>query len=237
MLYKKRWSDGLHNDFDHLDEFEAKFYCFGGDGGGSSGGGSSSNDTSDPDPAPAPPPSPSPSPPPPPRPSNPFQRPDTPATGFGLANVAPDAFASAPAAPAPVERPSIDVPVSFTPPDSSGISSLADFSDMSVDFGAPVNASQAYSQATSPNSDRTLSSLGQALGVDIPDRVNVAGYDVGFGPTPGSPGLAGVTVDLGPGTLGFGTNPRGDAVGLGYNMKFAKGGAVPQGIGSLMRRR
>ena len=40
MLYKKRWSDGLNQDFDHLDEFEAKFYCFGGDGGGDSGGGS-----------------------------------------------------------------------------------------------------------------------------------------------------------------------------------------------------
>lgn len=39
MLYKKRWSDGLNQDFDHLDEFEAKFYCFGGDGGGGGGGG------------------------------------------------------------------------------------------------------------------------------------------------------------------------------------------------------
>ena len=33
MLYKKRWSDGLNQDFDHLNDFEAKFYCFGGDGG------------------------------------------------------------------------------------------------------------------------------------------------------------------------------------------------------------
>ena len=39
MLYKKRWSDGLNQDFDHLNEFEAKFYCFGGDGGDDSGGG------------------------------------------------------------------------------------------------------------------------------------------------------------------------------------------------------
>lgn len=39
MLYKKRWSDGLNQDFDHLNDFEAKFYCFGGDGGGDSGGG------------------------------------------------------------------------------------------------------------------------------------------------------------------------------------------------------
>lgn len=47
MLYKKRWSDGLNQDFDHLNDFEAKFYCFGGDGGGDSGGGTTA-------PAPAP---------------------------------------------------------------------------------------------------------------------------------------------------------------------------------------
>ena len=46
MLYKKRWSDGLHDDFEHLDEFELKFGLFGGDGGGGGGGGSSSSDTS-----------------------------------------------------------------------------------------------------------------------------------------------------------------------------------------------
>ncbi len=34
MFNKRRWSDGLHDDFDHLEEVEAKFYCFGGDGGG-----------------------------------------------------------------------------------------------------------------------------------------------------------------------------------------------------------
>lgn len=43
MRFKKPWSDGLNHDFDHLDEFEAKFYCFGGDGGGGGGGGSSSS--------------------------------------------------------------------------------------------------------------------------------------------------------------------------------------------------
>ena len=48
MLYKKRWSDGLNQDFEHLNEFEQKFYCFGGDGGENSGPSKS------PDPAPAP---------------------------------------------------------------------------------------------------------------------------------------------------------------------------------------
>jgi len=43
VRFKKPWSDGLNHDFDHLDEFEAKFYCFGGDGGGGGGGGSSNS--------------------------------------------------------------------------------------------------------------------------------------------------------------------------------------------------
>ena len=37
MLYRKKWHAGLYNDCEHLDEFELKRYCFGGDGGGSSG--------------------------------------------------------------------------------------------------------------------------------------------------------------------------------------------------------
>ena len=41
MLYKKRWSDGLQDDFEHLDEFQFKFGLFGGDGGGGGGGGTS----------------------------------------------------------------------------------------------------------------------------------------------------------------------------------------------------
>ena len=37
MLYRKKWHDGIYNDCEHLDEFELKRYCFGGDGGRSSG--------------------------------------------------------------------------------------------------------------------------------------------------------------------------------------------------------
>ena len=39
MLFKKRWSDGLHSDFEPVDEFESKFGLFGGDGGDDGGGG------------------------------------------------------------------------------------------------------------------------------------------------------------------------------------------------------
>ena len=52
MLYKKRWSDGLHDDFEHLDEFEFKHGCFGGDGGRNGGGDGSNDDSEKPSPAP-----------------------------------------------------------------------------------------------------------------------------------------------------------------------------------------
>ena len=42
-MFKKRWSDGLQDDFDHLNEFEFKLGCFGGDGGGGGGGGSTND--------------------------------------------------------------------------------------------------------------------------------------------------------------------------------------------------
>jgi len=224
VLYKKRWSDGLHNNFDHLDEFEAKFYCFGGDGGDSSGGGgSSSNNTParDPDPSPntgfrgeqsaaAPAPAPA-------MAMATAASPSMaavsaqPATGFGLANVAPDAFVSSPVAPAPA--PSVAQPVSFAPmPEMAAVPTTT--------VTAP---SQAYNAATS---DRTIGGLASMLGVDVPSSVNIGGYNVGFSSTPGTSGLAGPTVDLGPGTLGVGTTKDLDRVGIGYNVKFADGGIV-----------
>ena len=47
MFNKKPWSDAPFPDFEHLNAFESKFYCFGGDGGGNSGGGSNSNSNSE----------------------------------------------------------------------------------------------------------------------------------------------------------------------------------------------
>jgi len=241
VLYKKRWSDGLHDDFDHLDEFEHRFYCFGGDGGGSSGGGSS---TKDPDPMPntgfrgeqsaaaAASRSSSPS----------MSRGQTidaiqaaaqqsldakaapaPQQAMGLAEMFPDAVVSSPSkAPS---MPSAADAVSFAQPQDQGIVSLADFADLSTNV--PVTAEQAYQQAVAPS--LTVQDLADKFGV--PSSVNIGGYNIGFGSTPGTQGLAGPTVDVGPGTLGLGTNRAGDAIGLGFNMKFADGGIV-----SLRRR-
>jgi hypothetical protein len=241
VLYKKRWSDGLHNDFDHIDEFEAKFYCFGGDGGGSSGGGSSSSndeqqkqaakeatvdavqaaaqqsldaqptgfrgEQSAAAPAPAP------------AAASPSMAAVSaqPAAGFGLATIAPEALIPD-MAPTIAPTPSAVQSVSFAPMPETPMPEMA-----AVPTTAATAPSQAYNQATS---DRTLGGLASMLGVDLPSSVNIGGYDVGFGSTPGTSGLSGPTVDLGPGTLGIGTNKDMDRFGLGYNVKFADGGIV-----------
>ena len=228
MYFKKPWSDGLSHDFDHLDEFEAKFHCFGGDGGDNSGGGSSPPTTTT---APEP---------------ERRQRvmaddmstitnadmglntvPDFGSvSAFNDFNVPPQ---SDPAFDMPVQRsPAFDMPVnnnptlaSYTvepPATSSGIGSLPSIGDLTVDV--PVTASQAYSQAR----DLNVKDLANRLG--IPTSFDVGGYNVGLGSTPGVSGIAGLTTDLGPGTVGIGTNLQGNRFGVGYKMNFKDGGVV-----------
>jgi len=244
VFNKRRWSDGLHDDFDHLDEFEAKFYCFGGDGGGSSGGSSNSNSkqnqrADEQEPvrggrrgAAAPAPSLSPS-----QQAtmdqvsaaaqqsldakNPAVQDFQDRLAAGQFDAAPQSMATAPSAPSAFDA------VSFSQPTSSGIGSLPDFSNLSIgSVNAPVNTEQAYSAATAP---QTVGGLANALGIDT--SANIGGFNIGFGSTPGVSGVSGPTVNVGPGQLGVGTNMAGDQFGVGYNMKFANGGIV-----SLRRR-
>ena len=71
----------------------------------------------------------------------------------------------------------------------------------------------------------SINDVAAAYGVS--PELNIGGYTVGFGSTPGTEGgIAGPTVGIGPGTLGFGTNLGQDQFGIGYSMKFAKGGIV-----------
>lgn len=217
MLYKKRWSDGLHDDFEHLNEFELKFGLFGGDGGGSSGGGSSSNDNSSYNesgrPSPAAPaaqsfgPQDSIS----AGPQANFGSVDT-SSGFapGLANMAPAAMVD--------NAPTADYGPSPSAAQQSAFSSAPSFSMPSLEdisMAAPSIAAPA-----------TPTSVEQAIS---------NAQNLGFGSVPGTDTF-GYNAPVGPGTLGIGTNLSGD-IGLGYSMKFAKGGEVHQGIGSLMRRR
>jgi len=226
VLYKKRWSDGLHDDFEHLNEFELKFGLFGGDGGGSSGGGSTKPgyDPSAQEPTRG-------------RPTSPAPEmstisaekqdvakgiqdavgsavfdsgfydvgPQAPVAGISLADIAPNAMAPGPQTTAPGPSPSAAQTASFGP-------SLADIS-----MAAPSISAPSMSAPTS---------VGQAI---------ANAQNLGFGSVPGTDTF-GYNTQVGPGTLGIGTNLSGD-IGLGYSMKFAKGGEVHQGIGSLMRRR
>lgn len=240
MLYKKRWSDGLHDDFDHLDEFEHRFYCFGGDGGGNSGGGSSSSSSQNQSATAQEPVRGGRTAPAPTRQetldmvnaaarqsldakaaAESLASPNKPSAGTGaglsITEMFPDAVVSPSRAPS---MPSAVDSVSFAQPEERGIGSLPDFSNLSM--SAPVTAEQAYQQAVAPS--LTVQSLADKIGV--PSSVNIGGYNVGFGSTPGTQGLAGPTVNVGPGTLGLGTNRAGDAIGLGFNMKFADGGIV-----------
>jgi len=226
VLYKKRWSDGLHDDFEHLNEFELKFGLFGGDGGGSSGGGSTKPgyDPSAQEPTRGGPTSPAPE-----MSTISAEKqdvakgiqdavgsavfdsgfydvgPQAPVAGISLADIAPTAMAPGPQTTAPGPSPSAAQTASFGP-------SLADIS-----MAAPSISAPSMSAPTS---------VGQAI---------ANAQNLGFGSVPGTDTF-GYNTQVGPGTLGIGTNLSGD-IGLGYSMKFAKGGEVHQGIGSLMRRR
>ena len=223
MLYKKRWSDGLHDDFEHLNEFELKFGCFGGDGGGSSGGGSTTSNNYSPSdqepergrPSPAAPAAPS------------FGPQDSisagpqanfgsvnTSSGFapGLADIAPGAMVDNAPTAAYGPSPSAAQQSAFSSAPSFSMPSLADISMAAPSISAPPAAAP--------------TSVGQAI---------ANAQNLGFGSVPGTDTF-GYNTQVGPGTLGIGTNLSGD-IGLGYSMKFAKGGEVHQGIGSLMRRR
>ena len=223
MFKKKRWSDGLHDDFEHLNEFELKYGCFGGDGGGSSGGGSTTSNkysASDQEPERGRPSSPAPA----PQSFSPqssisagpqanFGNVNT-SSGFapGLADIAPGAMVDPSPTAAPGPSPSAAQQSAFSSAPSFGMPSLADIS-----MAAPSISASSISAPTS---------IGQA----IADAQNL-----GFGSV-AETNTFGYNAPVGPGTVGIGTNLSGD-IGLGYSMNFAKGGEVHQGIGSLMRRR
>jgi hypothetical protein len=134
--------------------------------------------------------------------------PQAPVAGISLADMAPTAMAPGPQTAAPGPSPSAAQTASFGP--SFSMPSLADISMAAPSISAPS----------------TPTSVGQAI---------ANAQNLGFGSVPGTDTF-GYNTQVGPGTLGIGTNLSGD-IGIGYGMKFAKGGEVHQGIGSLMRRR
>lgn len=216
MFNKRRWSDGLHDDFDHLDEFEAKFYCFGGDGGGGGGGGSKppsdQNKRADAQEpvrggrraAAAPAPSLSPS-----QQAtmdrvsaaaqqsldakNPAVRDFQDRLAAGQFDAPPSnrAQVTAPSAPSAFDA------VSFGPPNVSNFGSLSDFSNLSI--GTPVTAKDAYTSAIE-----------------------------NFTPQATNP----LSIDLGPGTISPTFDAPSQTYGVEFNMPFDMSSSQ-QGIGSL----
>lgn len=243
MLFKKRWSDGLNDILQDVDEFEAKFYCFGGDGGSSSGG--TDKKTQDA--------------------LATAQEPPRGKKGIStmddLAETV-NAMAQKSLAEKAANQQAQQAAQSFQdfissgyktsePPASSlstappGIS-IADIpgiqapdimSNTSVAPSRPSAVTQAsFGIGSLPEAPATpqismnpptmsINDVAAAYGVS--PELNIGGYTVGFGSTPGTEGgIAGPTVGVGPGTLGIGTNLGQDQFGIGYSMKFAKGGIV-----------
>ena len=245
MLFKKRWSDGLHNDFEHVDEFESKFGLFGGDGGDDGGGGGSPDNSY----------------------SDMFGSADSysaaPDNSYSDMFGSVDSYSAAPAA----ATPSVDTfaeisaispvdtfaeignlaPVASTPsynpfslaeeiaaknqaqqqpglmaavsgaPDRSYLSESA----ISKSFGS-ISPSGAYQAATAPPSS------GVQIGVP---EFNIGGKEFTFGSVPNQPGVGLVAKD--PFGLGgkAGITANLNNIGVGYALPLKDGGIV-----SLLRR-
>ena len=208
MLYKRKWFDGLEDDFAHLDEFELKRYCFGGDGGGSSGSSSKTNrDT---------------------------KTEDRQAILQNVQNVASQslnnreterltneimaASSGAPIGPSAQTVPGIGLAeYAVAPPSySAGQTrpSIAQTASLSV---APPSAG-ILSLPTAPTQTMDVMSAARNLGVPVVGNMVSAVQNAPVGAIPGT-NTVGYTQPVGGGIAGIGTNLRGD-LGIGYGVKF-----------------
>jgi hypothetical protein len=227
VLFKKRWSDGLHNDFEHVDEFESKFGLFGGDGGDDGGGGGSPDNSY----------------------SDMFGSADSysaaPDNSYSDMFGSVDSYSAAPAAATPsvdtfaeiapqqsynpftvaeeiaaknraAQQPELMAAVSGAP-DRSYLSESA----ISKSFGS-ISPSGAYQAATAPPSS------GVQIGVP---EFNIGGKEFTFGSVPNQPGVGLVAKD--PFGLGgrAGITANLNNIGVGYALPLKDGGIV-----SLLRR-
>ena len=207
MRYKRKWFDGLEDEFAHLDEFELKRYCFGGDGGGSSG--SSGNN----------------------------RREDKKEILQNVQNVASQsldnketerlrneimaASSGAPVGPAPQIVPGIGLAeYAVAPPSySAGQTrpSIAQTASLSVAPSAPP-AAGILSLPTAPVQTTDVMSAARNLGVPVVGNMVGAVQNAPVGAIPGTNTMGYVRPVAG-GIAGIGTNLRGD-LGIGYGVKF-----------------
>jgi hypothetical protein len=236
VLYKKLpWSDGLINIFENVDDLEAKFYCFGGDGGSGSGGSNQQTDEA-------------------PEMSAYNETGRTPGQQMSQAQAESSMMSALSQANQnnqtdnAVNAFNTFVGSGYQTDDApSNIGSGYGYSSISNTALAPSPQSPTTSPSptdtvgfaigptTSVDTDNGIGSLGLSMNAPTTtEGVMSQATDIGFGSIPGT-NTVGFNAPVGPGTIGIGTNLSGD-IGLGYSLKFAKGGAVQKGIGGLMRR-
>lgn len=232
MLCKKRWSDGLNQDFDYLNEFEAKFYCFGGDGGGGASseptgttfrGGKISEKTkvksSDVLP-------------PPPRPSGKALKQAERRRTLDMVNRAAQDSLRSKQNIAPQNVPMPD-PTTFQPGLGIGEPTMPTNFQSGLGIGEPQMPTtfQPVSFTTVVPSISSLPSI-----ASYPDMTSGMSPNVNtYSPPPSQQFSNPFTYDLG---TGASVTPQLslDSVGLQFNQRFKDGGVVTSGIGSLFKR-
>lgn len=217
MLYKKRWSDGLNQDFDHLNEFEAKFYCFGGDGGGDSGGGGKSPSKQNKKAAAQ-------------EPKRGRPAPPTEQETLNMVNQAArdsleakrglQEFSAPPQDRPPQNAPSLGDLFGARVPDSLG----------NVTPQQNVSTLNPVSFTTELPSVTSLPSMADMINMAPAANVNT------YSP-PTQQNVNPLSIDLGPGTLTPTFDPATQGVGLNFSMPFNTSSVNQQGIGSLDQNR
>ena len=216
MLYKKRWSDGLNQDFDHLNEFEAKFYCFGGDGGGDSGGGGGKSPSKQNKKAAA---------------QEPKRGRPAPPTKQETLNIVNRAAQDSLEAKRGLQD------FSAPPPNAQNAPSLGDLFGARVpDSLANVTPQQNVSTLTPASFTTELPSVTSLP--SMADMINMApAANVNTYSPPTQQNVNPLSVDLGPGTLTPTFDPANQGVGLNFSMPFNPSSVNQQGIGSLDQNR
>ena len=222
-MYKKRWYDGLHDIYEGKDEFEIKFGCLIGDGGGNNGGGNDKKRIQE----------------------EQNKRADDQEPVRGGSRESSGLFNTGPVSD------SVSDSVNFAPnPPQESFGSIA---DMDAGLRGPQNNVTQQASLTSPASlsgmgyapdisagksytnslfDSGLTSIedvrNQATNIS-PAQQNLSDYLSG-GLSPGGYNAPSTGLSLGVPSGASLTNP---GLQVNYTQRFAKGGAVNQGIGSV----
>ena len=243
-MCKKRWYDGLHDIYEDKNEFEIKFGCFGGDGGGSgssnTGKSKGEHDTT---------------------PSTGFRGEQSAASPSNKGYSGPTGVGIGPGTTGSVSGKSSTAD-SFGTDDKEDINqNISDAIQASITAQQAVNnpinmsiddfmfsqaptttnpaqamqAAMTTSVSTAPSITGLFDSPTDTTNPNTPSSVSVStpttAHDVVSQDTAISGGIPGISI--GPGQLTGKFDPTQGSVSVGYNVSYAKGGAVQQGIGSI----